>query len=116
MEDELAARQSSKQSRITFLKEQFDARVNGDLPRTYSTIGSAFRKRGGGLRKSPTDKTQELVYLTELVKLMIVEDQDTLGLNEFTLPSSSFEYIRYLPTISTEFSNPKGMPFFVVWN
>jgi hypothetical protein len=107
-DNEMAARQSSKQSRINFLKEQFDARVNVDVPRTYSTIGSAFRKRGGGLRKCPEDKSQELVYLTELVKLMIVEDQDTLRLNEFALPTSSFEYIRYLPTISTEFANPKG--------
>jgi hypothetical protein len=107
-ENEMAARQSSKQSRINFLKEQFDARVNVDIPRTYSTIGSAYRKRGGGLRKCPEDKSQELAYLTELVKLMIVEDQDTLGLNEFALPTSSFEYIRYLPTISTEFANPKG--------
>ena len=108
LEDELAARQSNKQSRINFLKEQFDARVNCEVPRNYSTIGDSYRKRGGGLRKCPEDKTQELVYLTELIKLMIVEDQDTLGFNDLPLPSSSFEYIRFLPTISTEFANPKG--------
>jgi hypothetical protein len=108
LEDELAARQSNKQSRINFLKEQFDARVNCEVPRSYKTIGSAYRKRGGGLRKCPEDTTQELIYLTALIKLMIVEDQDTLGLNDFSLPSSSFEYIRFLPTISTVFANPKG--------
>jgi hypothetical protein len=39
---------------------------------------------------------------------MIVEDQDTLGFNDFPLPNSSFEYIRFLPTISTAFANPQG--------
>jgi hypothetical protein len=108
LENELAARQSNKQSRINFLKEQFDARINCEVPRSYKTIGSAYRKRGGGLRKCPEDKTQELIYLSTLIKLMIVEDQDTLGLNDFPLPSSTFEYIRFLPTISAEFANPKG--------
>ena len=92
------------------MKEQFDARVNCEVPRLYKTISSAYRKRGGGLRKCPEDKTQELSYLTSLIKLMIVEDQDTLGLNDFALPSSTFEYIRYLPTISADFANPKGNP------
>jgi hypothetical protein len=39
---------------------------------------------------------------------MIVEDQDTLGLNSLSLPSSAFEYIRFLPTISYQYANPKG--------
>jgi hypothetical protein len=56
LEDELAARQSNKQSRINFLKEQFDARVNCEVPRSYTTIGSAYRKRGGGLRKGQKTK------------------------------------------------------------
>jgi hypothetical protein len=38
---------------------------------------------------------------------MIKEDQDTLGLNSGTIPLSSFEYIRFLATISAEYSNPK---------
>jgi hypothetical protein len=84
------------------------ARAVGDLKRVYSTIGSRFRKRGGGFRMCPVDKKQELEYLTELVTLMINEDQDTLGLNAVAIPTSSFEYIRFLPTISAEFSNPKG--------
>ena len=108
LEDELEARGNSKQSRINFLKEQFDARVNGEVPRSYSTIGSAYRKRGGGLRKCPEDKKQEEVYLYELLKLMIVEDQDMLGQNSFIMPANSFEYIRFLPTISAEYANPKG--------
>ncbi len=106
--NELNGRIYNKQSQITFLKEQFDARVVGDLKRTYNTIGSAFRKRGGGLRKCPVDKKEELKYLTELVTLMIKEDQDSLGLNAVAIPTSSFEYIRFLPTISAQFSNPKG--------
>jgi hypothetical protein len=108
LQNELEARQSNKQSRINFLKEQFAARVNCEVPRSYTTIGNEYRKRGGGLRKCPEDKTKELTYLTELIKLMIVEDQDTLGFNDFPLPNSSFEYIRFLPTISTAFANPQG--------
>jgi hypothetical protein len=54
------------------------------------------------------DKKQELAYLTELVTLMITEDQDNLGFNAVEIPCSSFQYIRFLPTISKEFSNPKG--------
>jgi hypothetical protein len=39
---------------------------------------------------------------------MIKEDQDTLGLNAVTVATSSFEYIRFLPSNSAQFSNPKG--------
>jgi hypothetical protein len=106
--DELKGRNSNKQSQIAFLKEQLNARVVGDLKRTYTTIGCRFRKRGGGIRMCPVDKKHELDYLTELVTLMIKEDQDSLGLNAVDIPSGSFEYIRFLPTISKEFSNPKG--------
>ena len=107
LENELTARITNKQSTITFLKDQFDARVVGELQRTYHTIGPEYRKRGGGLRKCPADKRQELTYLTELVKLMITEDQDTLGFNSIDVHGSSFQYIRFLPTITTEFANPK---------
>ncbi len=108
LQDELQGRQSNKQSQISLLKEQLNARVVGDLKRTYSTIGSRFRKQGGGFRMCPVDKKQELAYLTELVTLMITEDQDNLGFNAVEIPCSSFQYIRFLPTISKEFSNPKG--------
>jgi hypothetical protein len=107
LDDELAARLNNKQSQITFLKNQFDARVVGELQRTYNSIGNEFRKRGGGIRKGPENKKDELAYLTQVVKLMMAEDQDTLGANSMSLPTSSFEYIRFLPTISKEFANPK---------
>jgi hypothetical protein len=106
--DELTGRRNNKQSQITFLKEQFDARVVGDLKRTYSSIGDRYRKRGGGLRKCPPEKKDELAYLTELLCLMIKEDQETLGLNAVTVSTSSCDYIRFLPSISAQFSNPKG--------
>ena len=80
----------------------------GDLKRTYNSIGTAYRKRGGALRKCPENKKEELTYLTTLVKLMIVEDQDTLGHNSISCHSSAFEYIRFLPTISNQYANPKG--------
>jgi hypothetical protein len=91
LDDQLAARQNNKQSQMTFLKNQFDARVLGDLKRTYSSIRNEYRKRGGGLRRCPENKKEELVYLTKLVKLMIAVDQDTLGANSMTLPGNSFE-------------------------
>jgi hypothetical protein len=112
LDEQLSARESNKQSKITFLKNQFDARVVGDLKRTYTTIGDEYRKRGGGLRKGPADKKDDLAYLTTLLKLMIAEDQDMLGMNSMALPTSSFEYIRFLPTISQQFANPKGWPPF----
>jgi hypothetical protein len=80
----------------------------GDLKRTYNSIGTAYRKRGGALRKCPENKKEELTYLTTLVTLIIVEDQDTLGLNSISFHSSAFEYIRFLPTISNQYANPKG--------
>ena len=107
LDEQLSARQSNKQSKITFLKNQFDARVVGGLNRTYDTIGDEYRKQGGRLRKGPPDKKDELDYLTTLLKLMIAEDQDTLGMNSMALHTSSFEYIRFLPTILTQFANPK---------
>jgi hypothetical protein len=71
----------------------------GDLQRTYNSIGNELHKRGGGIRKCPENEKEELAYLTKVVKLMIAEDQDTLGANSMSLPTSSFEYIRFLPTI-----------------
>jgi hypothetical protein len=91
LEDQLAARQNNKQSQTTFLKNQFDARILGDLQQTHNSIGNEFRKRDGGIRKYPENKKDELAYLTKVVKLMIAEDQDTLGANSMSLPTSSFE-------------------------
>ena len=107
LDNALVARQNNKQSQITFLKEQFNARVNGDVMRTYTTIGSEFRKRGGGLRITAEDPKQQMTYLITVLKLMILEDQDSLGINSCALPSKNIEYLRFLPTISKEFANPK---------
>lgn len=104
---QLAARSNSKQSQLTFLKEQFNARVNSDLKRTYTTIGIAYRKRGGGLRISAKDPKNQLSYLTGLLHLMIKEDQDTMGINSWTIHTSNHEFLRFLPTISKAYSNPK---------
>ena len=106
LENELAARQNNKQSQITFLKDQFNARINGDVKRTYTTIGSEYRKRGGGLRISAEDPKQQMSYLITVIKLMILEDQDSLGINSLPLPSNNYEYLRFLPTISSKFANP----------
>ena len=107
LDNELAARLNNKQSQITFLKEQFNARVNGDVKRTYTTIGSEYRKRGGGLRITAEDPKQQISYLTTVIKLMILEDQDSIGINSWALPCTNTEYLRFLPTISKEFANPK---------
>jgi hypothetical protein len=107
LEIQLAARLNSKQSQLTFLKEQFNARVNSDLKRTYTTIDNAYRKRGGGLRISSEDPKQQLSYLTDLLKLMIQEDQDTLGINSRPIHTSNHEFLLFLPSISKAYSNPK---------
>ena len=107
LENELAARRNSKQSQITFLKDQFNARVNGDVKRTYNTIGSEFRKRGGGLKITAENPKEQMTYLIKVIKLMILEDQDAIGINAWALPCHNYEYLRFLPTISTEFANPK---------
>ena len=107
LDNELAARQNSKQSQITFLKDQFNARINGDVKRTYTTLGSEFRKRGGGLKITAEDPKLQMSYLIKVIKLMILEDQDAIGINSWALPSNNYEYLRFLPTISTQFANPK---------
>jgi hypothetical protein len=107
LEIQLAARLNSKQSQLTFLKEQFNTRVNSDLKRTYTTIGNACRKCGGGLRISSENPKQQLFYLTDLLNLMIQEDQDTLGINSWTIHTSNHEFLRFLPLLSKAFSNPK---------
>ena len=77
------------------------------MKRTYTTIGSEYRKRGGGLRITAEDPKQQISYLTTVIKLMILEDQDLIGINSWALPCTNTEYLRFLPTISKEFANPK---------
>jgi hypothetical protein len=48
-------------------------------------------------------------YLTQLVIAMLKEDGDTLGMNSNNGVSVSQDYIRALPCISLEFTNPKAV-------
>jgi hypothetical protein len=69
-------------ARIAFLKDQFHARISGDEPRVYTTLGPEYRTKYGKLRlTSQTKDMTEEVYLTKLLTAMIQEDGDALGLN-----------------------------------
>ncbi len=96
LDNELAARLNNKQSQIS-----------GDVKRTYTTIGSEYRKRGGDLRITAENPKQQISYLIMVIKLMILEDQDSIGITSWALPCKNTEHLRFLPTISTEFANPK---------
>lgn len=81
-EDQLAARANSVKSRITFMKEQFHARVSGDEPRLYTSLGSEFRTIHGKLRLTSQSKSMtEETYLTGLLHAMMKEDSDDIALN-----------------------------------
>ena len=79
---QLAARGNSAKARISFLKEQFHARISGEEPRVYTTLGAEYRTKYGKLRLTAQrkDMTEE-VYLTSLLTAMIEEDSDAIGLN-----------------------------------
>jgi len=79
---QLAARGNSAKARITFLKEQFHARISGEDPRIYTTLGTEYRTKYGKLRLTSQSKDMtEEVYLTSLLTAMIQEDGDAIGLN-----------------------------------
>ena len=79
---QLASRDNSVRARIAFLKDQFHARISGDEPRVYTTLGPEYRTKYGKLRlTSQTKDMTEEVYLTKLLTAMIQEDGDALGLN-----------------------------------
>jgi hypothetical protein len=81
-QDQLAARANSMKSRITFMKERFHARVSGNEPRLYTSLGSEFRSIHGKLRLNSQSKSMtEETYLTGLLHAMIKEDSDDIGLN-----------------------------------
>jgi hypothetical protein len=81
-QDQLAARANSVKSRITFMKEQFHARVSGDEPRLYTSLGSEFHSAHGKLRLTSQSKSMtEETYLTGLLHAMMKEDSDAIGLN-----------------------------------
>ncbi len=79
---QLAARGNSGKARITFLKDQFHARISGEDPRIYTTLGPEYWTKYGKLKltSQSKDMTDE-VYLTSLLTAMIQEDGDTIGLN-----------------------------------
>ena len=79
---QLAARGNSAKARITFLKDQFHARISGEEPRIYTTLGTEYRTKYGKLRLTSQSKDMtEEVYLTSLLTAMIQEDGDACGLN-----------------------------------
>jgi hypothetical protein len=79
---QLAARENSLKAKIIFLKEQFHARVFGDEPRVYTSLGPEFRTKHGKLRLTAQNKNMtEVAYLTSLLNAMMEEDGDAIGLN-----------------------------------
>jgi hypothetical protein len=79
---QLVSRDNSVRARIAFLKDQFHARISGDEPRVYTTLGPEYRTKYGKIRlTSQTKDMTEEVYLTKLLTAMIQEDGDALGLN-----------------------------------
>jgi hypothetical protein len=109
---QLKTRCNSKQARVTFLKEQVYARIAGEHPRLYPSLGKEWRKQGGKLRVSSNSKTQsDEDYLSLLVAAMIKEDGQDLGINEQKCTNASQDYIRVLPSIALEFTNPKALAY-----
>jgi hypothetical protein len=105
---QLLARGNSAKAKIAFLKEQFHARVSGDNPRMYTTLGSEFPQKHGKLRSTCKDKSMtEEAYLIALITAMIAEDGDALGVNENSSQCKA-EFIRVLPTLSLDFYNPRS--------
>jgi hypothetical protein len=127
---QLAARENSLKAKVTFLKEQFHARVSGDEPRIYTTLGPEFRTKHGKLRLTAQNKNMtEVTYLTTLLNAMIEEDGEAIGLNAnkgehnlstltlnqclvlilpFPTGQSSQEFIRQLPTLTLDYYNPRA--------
>jgi hypothetical protein len=54
-ETQLKARSTSAGARISFMKEQFHARVSGETTRDYRGLGSQFRGVHGKLKLTPSD-------------------------------------------------------------
>jgi hypothetical protein len=97
---QLRARGNSSAARISFLKDQFHARVSGATPCAYPGIGNEFCSKFGKLKLAPSGKTaNKEEYLVALVQAMIKEDEDLPGTNE-TMPNFTENYIRVLPSLS----------------
>jgi hypothetical protein len=112
LELQLKARCNSKKARETFLKEQVYARIAGEHPHLYPSLGKEWRKLGGKLRISFNSKFQsDEDYLSLLVAAMIKEDGQSLGINEQKMTNASQEYIRVLPSLSLEYTNLKAVAY-----
>ena len=95
---------------MTFLKDQVYARISGEHQRQYPNLGSEYRKLGGKLRISSKSKSQsDEDYLMRLVAAMIHEDSNTLGINDSLVKALKQDFIRVLPSIAPEFTNPKAI-------
>jgi hypothetical protein len=71
-------------------------------------IHCQHRKYGGKIRLSASSHQQsDEDYLTKLVAAMIAEDTIGCGVNEITSTGSTQDYIRILPSICDDFTNPK---------
>jgi hypothetical protein len=103
---QLWARPNSSAARISFLKDQFHARVSGDNPWVYPGIGPEFRSKFGKLKLTPCDaKQNKEEYLVALLKAMIKEDEELPGTNS-SMPNFTENFIRVLPSLSEAFPNP----------
>ena len=106
LETQLQARCTSSSARISFLRDQFNARVSGETPRLYPGIGPEFRSKFGKLKLTPSDgSSNKESYLVALVKAMIEADGDVLANAHYT-PKFTDNYIRVLPSLTTDYTNP----------
>jgi hypothetical protein len=106
LEVQLTARSSAPSARCAFLRDQFHARVSGDTPRQYPGLGNEFRSKHGKLKMTPSDgTTSKEDYIKALLRAMIHEDGDILG-NPNAMSKFIENYIRVLPTLTSEYTNP----------
>ena len=88
------------------------ARIAGDHPRLYPSLGKEWRKLGGKIRISSNSKFQsDEDYLALLVAAMIKEDGQALGINDQNISNACQDYIRVLPSIAIEYTNPKALAY-----
>jgi hypothetical protein len=71
--------------------------------------GAGFRNKYGKLRVTPKDNSSVEVYLAKLIKAMIIEDQDMVGVNDSRASTKGVDYIRVIPSISATYTNPNAI-------
>jgi hypothetical protein len=109
---QLKARGNNKDSRVTYLKELIYARIAGENPRLYPGLGDEWRKQGGKIRISATCKNQTAEdYLSKLLSAMLKEDSQTCGINDTNRAFHTQDYIRVVPSIALDFTNPKAIAY-----